>query len=215
MSVSKLGEHVRVLRQSLGITQQELAVRAEISQARICQLERGHSARPVPRRTLTSLADALGVGIAALIGGDPTYDEVDLGEVVLNPSLPPGLPPLTMPLIGRERELSTIVDWLGREEVGLVTLTGPGGVGKTLLALHAAEEAASHFDAVTVVSLASCTDAAQIVSMVARAIGVRERDERPIREQLRSALRAQRRLLMLDNIEQALPEAATLVAELI
>ncbi len=112
--MARLGDHLRDLRQSLGITQQELAGRAQISQARISQIERGHATRPLPRRTLTGLANALGVGIAALIGDDPTYDDVDLGL------LPYGgattrFTPLTVPLIGRDADLNALADWLCRQ----------------------------------------------------------------------------------------------------
>src|SRR6476619_5408378 len=120
--MGKLGDNLRDLRRSLGITQHELAERAQISQARICQIERGHITRPVPRRTLISLADALGVGIAALVGDDPTYDNVELGLLTLDNGAASGLPPLAVPLIGREHDLSTIVAWLGRREIRLVTL---------------------------------------------------------------------------------------------
>ena len=213
--MARLGDNLRDLRQSLGITQQELAGRAQISQARVSQIERGHATRPLPRRTLTGLADALGVGIAALISDNPTYDDVDLGHLPYVSATEPGLPPLTLPLVGRDADLNVLADWLCQADIHLVTLTGPGGVGKTHLALHAARGSSRCFEVVTVVSLASCSDAAQIASKVSWAVGVLERDERPIRERLLSALRRPRRLLVLDNIEQALPSAAGLVSELL
>jgi predicted ATPase/DNA-binding XRE family transcriptional regulator len=212
--VSPLGERVRVHRNLLGLSQHALADRVGITQARISQIEAGQVGRRLPRRTLTDLADGLGIGLGELIGGDPAYIEVllETPSPVAEPSA--GLPPLATSLIGRETELATIADLL-KQGVRLLSLVGPGGVGKTHLALHAARDASSTLPVVTVVSLLACPDVALFIATVARAIGVREHDSHLLRERVLGGLGSAHRLVLLDNVEQALPTVGPLITELL
>jgi predicted ATPase/DNA-binding SARP family transcriptional activator len=135
----------------------------------------------------------------AILQGDPGLD------------LPPekgrsNLPMQPTPLIGRERELREVLNLLRANR--LLTLTGPGGVGKTRLALQAAAEVVDDFrDGVWFVSLAAVPDPELVVPAIASTIGVKT--------DLSGFLRSKRLVLVLDNLEQLLPRVASRVAELL
>ena len=136
------------------------------------------------------------------------------------PGVPPPDPtailpaPLT-PLVGREREAAALCDRLRREEVRLVTLTGPGGVGKTRLATAVAGRLAEGFpDGLAFVGLAPVADPGLVAPTIAQALGVREAGDEPLAERLAAYLRDKRLLLVLNNFEQVV-EAAPLGADLL
>ncbi|MBV9280105.1 MAG: tetratricopeptide repeat protein [Chloroflexi bacterium] len=223
LSSPAFGDLLRRYRMAAGLTQEELAERAGLSVRAISDLERG--TRHVPRKgTMQLLLEALPVSerergeleaAARRMGGAaPIREGPDRRPHAL--AQPPTL------FVGRERETAAVQELLRRPQVRLLTLTGPGGIGKTRLALRVAASLADDFpDGVCAVSLASLShqgpgdgDGELVASAIAEAAGVREGGGQTLADTLKGALRDRRLLLVLDNFEHLLP-ASSLVADLL
>jgi non-specific serine/threonine protein kinase len=124
------------------------------------------------------------------------------------------VPAELFPLIGRSREITETTALLRRPDVRLVTLTGPGGVGKTQLSLSVARRLNEVFDDAFVLELASISDPHLVASTIARTLGVRDQDADQLVGRLRDILDKRRVLLLLDNFEHLLP-AAPLMSDLL
>jgi predicted ATPase/DNA-binding XRE family transcriptional regulator len=214
---ASFGELLRRFRIAASLSQEKLAARSGLSVRGISDLERG--LRQAPRlETVRMLGDAL-----ALQGDDRTALLTAARPVLTRPiaaSLAPNtwqsLPiPLTR-LIGREAELTALRERIGSDKERLVTLTGPGGSGKTRLSVEVALQLRDQFaDGVVFVDLTPLTDPTLVLPTIAAALGARETAGQPLRETLATFLAPKQLLLLLDNFERVLaaaPEIAALLA---
>jgi predicted ATPase/DNA-binding XRE family transcriptional regulator len=200
------GYWLRRRRKALDLTQADLAVRAGCVLTTIKKLETG--ARQPSRQLAERLADALTLSsderamLLAAAGSSPT-----------GLPFPSAMPAPHGPLIGRAREVAALRSLLLQSETRLVTLTGPGGVGKTRLALQIATDLRDAFvDGVWFVDLAPLGDSELVPAAIARALGF-DSGTAPLAV-LTRALRDQHALLLLDNYEQVVG-AAPVVAQLL
>jgi predicted ATPase/class 3 adenylate cyclase len=125
------------------------------------------------------------------------------------------LPVPATAFLGRTRELVELLDLLTREDVRVLSLTGPGGIGKTRLALQAAAEATEAFPAgVWWVPLAALRDPTFVLPAVAQTFGLTDRPETSLEETIASELAGKQALLVLDNCEHLMPEVADAIGVL-
>jgi predicted ATPase/DNA-binding XRE family transcriptional regulator len=210
-----LGVLVKEARSRRGITQEELAQRAGLSVRGVRYLEQGLR-RPY-KDTIERIVDALGLspeeGRELALAARPPAAESS-GAAAQRSASPVPAPP--GPLIGRERELAAIAELLLHDDVRVLTLTGPGGVGKTRLAIEAAAWAEPRFSGGVVwVPLAALVDSSLVPRAIGQAFGLVDADSRPLAERLALALRDRSPvLLLLDNFEHV-AAAAALVADLV
>ena len=208
------GALLRRHRDDADLTQEELAERAGLTPEAIGLLERGERRRP-QAYTVRKLGDGLG-----LAAGDRARFEaaarLGRAQPAPSPSAPrqrQALPEQPTLLIGREREAAAVATLLGEGGARLLTLTGPGGVGKTRLALHVATELATTYPhGVWLVELAALAEPALVAQTVAATLGVREEAGRPLVD---THVGDRRLLLVLDNCEHLVEACAALAAMLL
>jgi predicted ATPase/transcriptional regulator with XRE-family HTH domain len=207
------GAHLKALRETAGYTQEELATIAGLSVYAVSALERGERRRPQLEtvRALSAALDLTGAARDAFIGSARARDSNAPGDEQDGSALP--LPPTS--LLGRVADVQTLHTWLADPGVRLITLTGPGGVGKTRLALEIAQSvAADTATRVAFVPLAAVRTPALVASATADAFGLGDITPLNLPTRLRIACTDRPLLLLLDNFEQVL-DAAPLVAELL
>lgn len=121
------------------------------------------------------------------------------------------LPTPSTPLMGRERDVEEITQLLMKGEVRMVTLYGPGGIGKTRLAIEVGRRVQAQFpDGVCFVPLATVTDHNLVVPAIGHALGLGETRAAGLADRVIEVLRARQQLLILDNFEQVMPAASQL-----
>jgi AAA domain len=125
---------------------------------------------------------------------------------------PHNLPVQPTPFLGREQVVATVQHLLHREDLRLLTLTGPGGIGKTRLGLQvAADEAFRFADGVYFVNLAPLSDPALVLPTIASTLDLKESAGQVLLDVLRAYVRNKELLLLLDNFEQVLSAAVLAV----
>jgi predicted ATPase/transcriptional regulator with XRE-family HTH domain len=227
-------------RQARGLSQEELAAKAGISVTSVSYLERGLTRLP-HRDTVQLLAAALELGATDAetfaqaarsaraqaehdlratvppmqVGGDPSpvaaarasLDHTGAAAASYRLAVP-----LT-PLLGREQDVATITQLLGRESVRLLTLTGPAGVGKTRLAVEVAWafRAQQGFE-LAFVDLVAVAQADRVLAAIGQALGVRDAGDLSLLDAIVASLGERRLLLVLDNFEHVLAAAPVCAA---
>src|SRR3954454_3687079 len=184
-STVSFGTLLRRFREAAGLSQEDLAGRTGLTANGIGALERGERQRPYPH-TVRALADALNLTEADRATFAAAIPQRGRATSTPANTQPPQIPPPAMPstphpvlaadlpghltgMIGREREAAVVRHLLQRPEVRLLTLTGPGGVGKTRLALLVATDLDDDFpDGVVFVPLAPVDDPARVTTTIAQ-----------------------------------------------
>ncbi len=218
-TLPSFGDWLRQRRRTLDWTQAELANRVGCARITIRKME-ANELRP-SKALAGALAEQLGIPPA---GSEAFIRYARSGRTDIPPPSPaPGwsapahhspLPLALEELYGREQETETLRE-LFASSARLVTLTGPGGVGKTSLAMQAAAGLGSLFeDGIAWVDLTTLRDARLVPATLADALGLQERSGPPVEEMLKEFLQTRRILLVVDNFEQVV-SASALVADLL
>jgi len=219
------GQWVKQQRKALGLTQDNLAQRMACSKSMVNKIEGDLRSPTKPMLELLALHLKISpADYARFVHLAQPHLLVEPGDFLhpISPNVSKALPkvskahpiPLT-PLIGREREVAAVSFSLQQTGIRLLTLTGPGGIGKTRLALQVAADLKDKFaDGVHFVSLAPARDPALVLSTIVQALGLKAMGDQRDDELLVAYLHEKAALLILDNFEQALP-ATRAIADLL
>ena len=207
------GAQLKALREAAGFTQEELATIASLSAHAVSALERGERRRPHVEtvRALSAALDLTGETRDAFLHSAraPAHNAVvdELSGVCL--------PLAPTALLGRDADVQMLRQWLTDDDARLITLIGPGGVGKTRLALELASGiAAEGATRAVFVALAAIRNPAFVASAIAEALGLSDVTALNLPTRARAACEHHPTLLVLDNFEQVL-DATPLVADLL
>ena len=219
--MSVFGDLLRRARREAGLTQEALAERAGLSARGISDLERGITVRP-HRDTFEMLVDALDLEPDERREWESLRRRTAVRKTSADAQsknerrLPiSNLPTLLTTFVGREQEMAEVRALLEQSATRLVTLTGPGGIGKTRLGLALAGNLVDLFpDGVFLIELAPVRDSALVTSSIAQGLGVRETGNDPLIHSLTAFLAQRQLLLILDNFEHV-AETAPIITDLL
>ena len=209
---SEFGELLRRHRRAAGFSQEYLAERALLSTTAIGLLERG--LRHAPRReTIALLVQALDLSQAE---SAELENAANSGRARLGRDIHDELPEPITSFVGRANEIVTLCGLVLGNEQRLITITGPGGVGKSRFALETARRVVDGFeDGAYVVPLAGITDLQLVALAIVNAVGARERADRSLIELLQRTLKNRSALIVLDNCEHLLESVAQVAASIV
>ena len=204
------GAQLKALREAAQFTQEQLATIAGLSVHAVSALERGERRRPHVEtiRALSAALDLTGATRDAFLESARSPAQATAVDELTGVSLP--VPPTA--LLGRETDVQTLRQWLADPAARLITLIGPGGAGKTRLALELARAiAAESATRVIFVPLAAIRDPAFVESAIAESFGLVDVAARDLPRRVRVACEHHSTLLVLDNFEQVLDAAPRVV----
>jgi predicted ATPase/DNA-binding XRE family transcriptional regulator len=207
------GAHLKALREAAGFTQEELATVAGLSVHAVSALERGERRRPHVDtvKALSAALDLSDATRAALLASGRPATHTAVFDDASGGSLPLAL----TDLLGRDDDIKVLREWLADSRIRLITLTGPGGAGKTRLAQEIARSIMLEGGArVVFVPLAAVRDTSFVAAAIAEGLGLLDITALDLAKRVRAACDGRRTLLLLDNFEHVL-DAAPLVAELL
>jgi len=214
VQTSSFGKKVKEHRIRIGLTQEELAERTFYSLGGIRKIESGQRPPPGQLDVLEKFADCLQVPSQerAEFFDLARRERFSLQVALANTTQLPA--PRTI-LIGRDKDVDTLRDLLLRKELRCLTLTGPGGVGKTQLAIHVASQMGDFFpDGVFFADLTSISDTQLLAPSIMRTLGIRPGKGYLPLEQLKQKIQSKHLLLLIDNLEQ-IKGSAPVIAELL
>src|SRR6476659_31421 len=218
------GSWLKQRRRESGVTQEELAERIGCSGTAIRKIELGER-RPSgqiaqllaeylkiaadEREAFITFARSGTAHVSALSEPGETSMRAPWRNVYLHQT---NLPAVLTPLLGREQEQASAHNYLLNPRVRMLTLTGAPGIGKTRLALQVASDLVERFeDGVFLIELAAVTDPDMVILTVARTLGLKDIADQPAQSVLLDYVRDRKMLLVLDNFEQVLDAAASIV----
>ena len=221
MDVS-FGEWLKRARKAKGLTQEQLASHVNCSVSALRKIE--SEERRASIQLVDLFAEIFNIppqerkSFLTFARGDLLVSGNFTGEAPAYAPSPhrSNLPSSTTPLIGREKELATICEYLLKTDIRLVTLIGPPGIGKTRLSIESARETLSNFeDGTLFISLAPLDDPSLVTTAILQTLGYVETKNLSVLEQIVDGIGTKRMLLVLDNFEHLMDGAAPLVSRLL
>jgi predicted ATPase/transcriptional regulator with XRE-family HTH domain len=218
------GEWLKRQRSSRGLTQKQLAQQIGCAAITLRKIESGerHPSVQIAKRIaeIFQISSNEQKDFLRFARGDwtkgPAKSSDDSPWLALNQAPSSNLPTPISSFVGREQVIADIQNYLSREDIRLLTLVGPPGIGKTRLSIEMARTQLSKFpDGVFFIALASLEDPSLIALTILQALGYVEAKNLPARQQLMDGIGAKQMLIVLDNCEHLIEDIASLASELL